>query len=332
MTQRPDVTGRDFTRKDETATMCKGRGRAYVPVLVAATLLSLHCGDSSGPERQAPGPLTASHVPGSGIRLDQQNGFMGVLTDPFTIVKGFNPTNPHVGDAIVATFFWFGTPGAGNIIDSVTDVLTTAPFTPVGNKYELVEFVSSGNISMATYVATNVQNFPDAGTDPSQILAVKADLRVPVTDGGVLLSAWIDVAGISTQALGQHTSNSGIGVPDPITGAPTIADPGEISVNAGALAYGVSLVSPPSGVIGPPDWTSLATLSDLVMSSDGRYDARFTVSPSGGSAHPQWSWFFTVPGTWLASVLALNPAVAAPTTASLTLTTNTSGDNLQTVD
>ena len=308
--------------------MMKGCTLVRVSLLVGAALLSDHCTDAAGPGRQVPRPLAASAAAGSGIQLDQWNGTFNE-TNTATIIKGFNPTNPHVGDAIVATFFWFGTPGGvtGNIIASVSDVLTTSPFTPVGNKYDLVEFVTHGNISMATYVATNVQNFPDAGTDPSQILAVKADLTVPVPDGGVLLSAWVGVAGVSTDALGEHRSASGIGAPDVVTGAPTTADPGAISVNAGALAYGVSMVSPPGGLNGPPGWTVIATPSDLFMKGDGEYDARFTISSDGGSADPTWNWFFPAPGSWLATVLALN---AAPTTGNLTVTTSTSGDNVPT--
>jgi len=50
--------------------------------------------------------------------------------------------------------------------DSVVDVLTTSPYTRVGNSFTLVEFVRAGNYSMATYIATNIQNFPDPNTDP----------------------------------------------------------------------------------------------------------------------------------------------------------------------
>jgi hypothetical protein len=302
-----------------------------MPILVGAALLSLHCADSAGPDQRMARPLAATAAaPGSGIQLDQWNGTMGPQTNPMEYIKGFNPTNPHVGDAIVATFFWFGAPGGvtGNIIESVTDVLTDPSHTPVGNKYELVEFVTHGTISMATYLATNVQGFPDAGTDAGQILAVKANFMVPVTEAGVLLSAWIGVADVSAQALGEQRSASGPGTPNPL-GGPTIADPGVISVNAGALAYGFSLVSPPAALDGPPGWTPIAGGADAFMKADGEYDARFTVSSTGGSADPQWSWFFTAPGSWLATVLALNPA---PTTGNLKVTTNTTGENLPTSD
>jgi hypothetical protein len=296
-----------------------------VPILVGAALFTIHCTDTAGPERDLPHTLAQVEA-GSGIQLDQQNGAFG--QSGTMIVKGFNPTNPHVGDAIIATFFWFGAPGGltGNIIDSVTDVLTTTPYTPVGNHYSLVEFVSDGTISMATYLATNVQNFPDAGTGDDQILAVKADLKVPVTDGGIAITAWIGVAGTMAQALGEHRSASGVASP---LSSPTIADPGPITLNPGALAYGMTLANPPAGVDGPSGWTRLGTGGDLLMKNDGEYDARFTVSQSGGATDPQWSWFFNGPGTWLATVLALNPA---PTTGNLTVTTNTSGQNVPTSD
>ncbi|HWC75221.1 MAG TPA: hypothetical protein VG454_14895, partial [Gemmatimonadales bacterium] len=204
------------------------RTRIQLAIVGAAALLSLYCNDASGPERQSTRPSFQTAAPGGGIQLDQQNGTFN--ESGTTIIKGFNPTNPHVGDAILATIVWFGAPGGltGNIVESVTDVLTTVPYTPVGNTYTLVEFVSDGTISMATYLATNVQGFPDAGTDPSQILAVKADLKAPVADGGILMSAWTGVAPTFSQALGQHRSASGLGS---ALVSPTIADPGAITVN-----------------------------------------------------------------------------------------------------
>src|SRR5207249_8126872 len=129
--------------------MLMGRILARVTILVGAALLSLHCADSAGPDQRMARPLAATAAaPGGGIQLDQWNGTMGPQTNPMEYIKGFNPTNPHVGDAIIATFFWFGAPGGvtGNIIESVTDVLTDPSHTPVGNKYELVEFVNHGTI------------------------------------------------------------------------------------------------------------------------------------------------------------------------------------------
>ncbi len=138
---------------------------------LAVVLIAIACTESIGPERRNPGVPMFSYS-ANGITLNKQNGALGGSGQ--LLIKGFNPTNPHHGDAIIATFFWLG---STNIIDSVRDVLTTAPsYTPVGNRYTLVEYVTAGGYSMATYIATNVQGFPDPNTDPNQgdILAVSA--------------------------------------------------------------------------------------------------------------------------------------------------------------
>src|SRR5256885_16984178 len=73
------------------------------------------------------------------------------------------------------------------------------------------------------------------------------------------------------------------------------------------------------------------TQGDLFMKGDGEYDAEFTVADAGGTVDPRWSWHFSdlVPGTWLASVLALNhPAPLPPPTGDLTATTTTTGSSL----
>ncbi len=287
--------------------MLQGRRLVRMSVLAVASLLSWKCRDGVAPRPQA--ELTAAN---GGIQLDQWNAAMGSQTNPEIIIKGFNPTNPHLGDAIVATFFWFGAPGGvtGNVIESVTDVLTSNPYTPVGNEYRLVEFVTNGQVSMATYVATTVQGFPDAGTEVDQILAVKANLKVPVADGGILISAWTGVAGDSTAAVGDHRSASGAGSSYLLSGGPTTASTGDIAVNPGALAYAVSLSSPAANAEGTPGWSPIGSPSDLLMRGDGIYDAQFTVSPSGGVSAPWWDWYFPAPGTWLATTLALNPAAS----------------------
>ncbi len=261
--------------------------------LVAATLLAAACSEPVGPNPRAlDAPRFA--VMASGIALDQWNGTM--RESGTMLIKGFNPTNPHVGDAVVATFFWAG---SKNIIDSVTDVLTTNPYTRVGNPYALVQYVTSGGLSMATYVATNVQNFPDGITDSAggNIYAVRANLSQTVTDGGVLLSAYTGVNPVWAQALGARHSAAGSG------STATTADPGAIAIGAGALAYGVSM-SGLYGVNRPAGFTPVATMSDAVFNTDGEY----TVTSAAGSIDPQWTWFFDSPGTWLASVVALNPA------------------------
>src|SRR6266550_3823268 len=48
----------------------------------------------------------------------------------------------------------------------------------------VVEYVQAGGISMATYVATNVQNFPDTNDSNTRLL-VRATLSSSVTDGGI---------------------------------------------------------------------------------------------------------------------------------------------------
>jgi len=229
------------------------------------------------------------------IALDQWNGTFNERGTQ--IIKGFNYTNAHVGDAIVATFFWLG---STNIIDSVTDVLTTNPYSPVGNTYRLVEYVTSGGVSMATYVAVNVQHFPDAYRDSSQdsILAVRANLSQSVTDAGIMMTAYTGVSSVYAQALGAHRSALGSG------SSTTTADPGAIAVNAGALAYGVTMSNGHVGMDLPAGWTNIVTQSDDSIKGDGDY----LVSANGGSVDPQWTWYFDAqpPGTWLASVLSLN--------------------------
>src|SRR5256712_941404 len=269
---------------------------------LAALLLVAACTDAVGPARHTPdAPRFATQAPGTtGIVLDQMNG---KLRDQGTeIWQGFQPTNPHNGDAIVVTFSWLG---STNTIDSVTDVLTTTPFTPVGNKYTLVSYVTAGGISMATYVATNVQNFPDAYSDPAgtYTLAVRANFSAPVS-GGILMSAWSGVNTVAAQAVGASSKASGSGA------TPTVADPGPVAVGAGALAYAMTLSNglvdhtPPSG------YTILAEQSDASQGLIG--EAIYTVPASTGSLDPQWTWYFNSPSTWLATALALNPAAAPP--------------------
>ncbi len=289
-------------------------------IFVATALLAGGCTERVGPERPGlPGSEFATTA--DPIALDQVNGTFN--ESGTTLVKGFNPTNPHVGDAILATFFWIDpTMTHTNIITSVTDRLANTAHTPVGNTYTLVEFVSDGDVSMATYLATNVQNFPDAYSNPSgdSILVVQANLAVPVVDGGLLSSAWTGVNTVSAQALGAHRSASGTGM------GTTIADPGTIPVNAGALAYAVTLSNGVVGFTTPAGFTTLITQSDPFMKGDGEYDAEFAVQNTAGTVDPQWTWFFTLPSTWLASVLALNAPPPPP--GNLIVTTSTSGSSL----
>ncbi|HXO86285.1 MAG TPA: hypothetical protein VN803_12255, partial [Gemmatimonadales bacterium] len=167
--------------------------------LVAFALLAVSCTESTSPERSRSIP-SFSYSP-NGVSLSRSVGTLAQSGN--FLIKGFNPSNPHPGDAIVATFFWVG---STMIIDSVVDVITTNPYTRVGNTYRLVEYIQAGGRSMATYVATNVQGFVDASTDPGQILAVAAYLSQSVSDGGLTLSAFTGVDDNFTAALGAHNS------------------------------------------------------------------------------------------------------------------------------
>ena len=289
---------------------------------LAVALFAIACTESIGPERGYPGVPLFSYSP-NGITMNKQNGTLG--ESGRLLIKGFNPTNPHHGDAIIATFYWINPSGStGNIIDSVRDVLTTAPsYTPVGNQYHLVEYVQAGSYSMATYIATNVQGFPDPNTDPNSgdILAVGAYLSDSVADGGVALSSWTGVEDNFDAALGNHRSASGSGA----AGTAMPAQAGPIAINAGALAYTVTM----SGLYildGPAGYTSLGQGSDNFMKEGGAY----AVQTSAGTMDPVWQWFngSGSTGTWLATNLALNMAPPPAGNGNLTATTNTSGSSV----
>jgi len=273
-------------------------------VFLAAALLTTACSEAVAPPESAHKPFqwtpafaSVANGPSSGIAFDQQNGTMGETGT--LIIKGFNPTNPHRGDAIVATFSWVG---STNIIDSVVDVLTSSPtYTPVGNRYTLVDYVTSGGYSMATYVATNVQGFPDPNTDPFQgdILAVGAYLSQPITEGAVNIVAWTGVNTVAGQSLGAHRAASGLG------SGITPAGPGSISIGAGALAYAITMSNGLVGRDPPAGFAPLGVGSDaaMVIENDTALQAAI------GTVNPQWTWYFadSPPSTWLATVLALNP-------------------------
>ena len=276
--------------------------RMAVAGFIGAVLLAAACRESVSPDGRVqnttPGLSFASvTAPASGIALDQTNGTLN--GSGRLLIKGFNPTNPHRGDAIIATFHWVG---STNIIDSVVDVLTTSPsYTRVGNKYALVEYVTAGGYSMATYVATNVQNFPDPNIDPggSDILAVGAYLSQSVTDGGVTISAWKGVNTLSASSIAAHRSGSGSASDFSAVG------PGAISVGAGALAYGVTMSNTFVGRDPPAGFTRFVSGSDAFMITEND----FLVQSATGTVDAKWSWGFPAspPSTWLASVVALNP-------------------------
>lgn len=267
--------------------------------LLVLVMLLAACSDAVSPARNDPGAPRFATVASTGIRLDQM---VGELSESgHHIAKAF-ATNPHLGDAILATFFWSGPNTITSVADHLCDDVAQPsgfPGTPVGNSYTLVESVSAGGISMATYVATNVQNYPDPNPTPQTALCVHAIFAQPVTDGGALLSAWSGVSSASTLALGQHHSASGAG-----STTPTVADPGSVSMGAGSLAYGVSMSNALVGADAPPEFTTLTVQSDQYLIDE----ANALVSDTARSVDPRWGWYFTQPSTWLASVVVLNPA------------------------
>jgi hypothetical protein len=270
--------------------MCKPTPCTGVLSLLAITLFAASCNDSVSP---APGFLG---TPMFSAALDQKNGTFG--ESGTHLVKGFNDINPHRGDAIIATFFWLG---SSNIIASVTDHLSSG--TPVGNTYNLVEYVTAGGISMATYVATNVQNFPDPNTTSADVLVVDATLSTSVTDGGIMLAAYSGVTPVYAQALGQHRSSSGSGSTE------TVAHPGAIAADANALVYGVTMSNGLVGITTPANFTNISTMSDASIKGSGEY----AVQGSAGNVDPQWTWSFNAPRTWLASSLALRASIVRDT-------------------
>jgi len=278
------------------------RGRTAVaglPGLAVAALLAAGCRDAVSPAHHSLRAPQFAAAAGTGVSLDQMSGSFSL--SGMHIGKGFVPTNPHLGDAIVATFFWLG---STNTITTVTDHLCDDvpqpsgwPGTPVGNTYTLVDYVTTGGISMATYVATNVQNFPDPNPDASTELCVHAIFAQPVTDAGILISAWGGVNVVSAQALGAHSSASGSG------STTTVADAGAIPVGTGALTYGVTMSNGLFGRDPPQGFGNISTQSDASIVGEGDY----AVQSSAGTVDPRWTWYFSSPSSWLATALTLNP-------------------------
>src|SRR5436190_8693974 len=93
--------------------MHKRAGIAATAFLIAA------CSESVGPRQPAAPRAADVAAAGAGIVLDKFTGVMGETG--IEIGQGFNPTNPHRGDAIVATFFWRG---STNSITKVFDHLS----------------------------------------------------------------------------------------------------------------------------------------------------------------------------------------------------------------
>jgi hypothetical protein len=272
--------------------------RFLIPVLAAA-LVGAACQDATSPASvHAPSAATvASLASATPITLDQWTGLANDAI-PWTpgethIGKGFNP-NPHPGDAIVATFYWRDTT---NTIMHVMDHFCDVNSTPIGNTYALVDYVTGGGYSMATYVATNVQGFSDTATTVDQMVCVHAILSDSVTEGGMILSAYRGVNPVLAWALGAHHAATGSGA------TVVVGDAGTIPVGVGALAYGVTMSNGVVGTDPPPGFTNIDEVSDTALKADGEYE----VLPGGGSADARWNWYFTSQHTWLAGTLALNP-------------------------
>ena len=294
--------------------------------LFAAGLLT-GCADSFAPDRlglRLPTPefaIVPSVAPNGQFNAAGSN----------VIQKGFNPVNPHRGDAIIATFFWSGSATITSVVDHETNG------RPIGNTYNLVESVSAGGITMVTYVAVNIQNFPDGFDERVQagdsVLVVQANMSGPVTSGGMMITAYSGVQPTLAQALGEHAQASGSSTTQ------TVADPGTIAVNPGALVYAVTMGNQVVGMDPPPPpFTNVSNQSDGAGTIKGDAE-RMVQGGSAGTSHPTWVWGFnsSTPRTWLATVLALNevptssnqPPVAAFSSSCSALTctfTNTSSD------
>jgi hypothetical protein len=283
--------------------------------VACAGLLLAGCYDATDSVRPFSGAPQFAAVPGPPV-LDQANGTMGFAgTD---IRKGFNPYNPQTGDAVVATFIWKGT--TTNVITSVIDHLTDG--TPVGNTYNLIEYRNAGGLSMATYVALNVQNFPDGNpSDPApnqdKILVVTGTLSQPITHGGIMISAYRGVATVA--ALSASASAGGT------SSTTTPASTGPITPGDGALIYSASASMPNAGVDPPAGFSEVNYLS----TDSAKLLGQWKVHSGSGTTDPTWNWFFTQPTDWAVTNIALLPnGGVGPTTGSLTATTSTSGSGL----
>src|SRR4051812_34705590 len=113
----------------------------FAGLVILATIIGTGCGDSfttdhsaTTPNGMRPSFATMGGV-ASSITLDQAEAAVDIgtgWTQGGTHVGKEFDENPHLGDAIVATFVWQGTT---NTITSVTDHLEDG--TPVGNTYTL---------------------------------------------------------------------------------------------------------------------------------------------------------------------------------------------------
>src|SRR2546428_13939938 len=103
---------------------------AGLPRLLAAALLAAGCSDALSPERPRLGTPVLDVVGG-------QQG--GTLNESGTVLLNRFLTNPHHGDAVIATFFWLG---PSRRIRSVTEPRMRAHPTPADITYSSHECVT----------------------------------------------------------------------------------------------------------------------------------------------------------------------------------------------
>ena len=74
--------------------------------LLMAALFAAACSDAAGPapKRAGPGGPLFSFSPNGIGQSGTANGALGETGD--SLAKGFDPKNPHHGDAVIATVFW----------------------------------------------------------------------------------------------------------------------------------------------------------------------------------------------------------------------------------
>jgi len=293
----------------------RGRSRR-LPRILGAALLAAACSDSVSPRAPSErGGLDRPLFSFSPNGIGQSGTNNGSLNETgHFLAKGFDPKNPRHGDAVIATVFWLG---QTNIVDSVVDFVASTPNTRVGNTYHAIDYVTAGGYSMATYVATNIQNFPDSSSVSGQILAVRAYMRDSVVDGGIKISAWRGVEDNFALALRDVAHASGTG-----TGASIPAHTRPIAVNAGGIVY--------TGTMGALDTTGAFTGLDAPGTPFGpmqcvggavciRGSDRFilenavtAVFASATTVDPIWNWVYDPPARpWLVTTLSLNAATSS---------------------
>src|SRR6266480_4043237 len=305
--------------------------------LLMAALFAAACSDAAGPapKRAGPGGPLFSFSPNGIGQSGTANGALGETGD--SLAKGFDPKNPHHGDAVIATVFWLG---QTNIVDSVVDFVASTPNTRVGNTYHQIDYVTAGGYSMATFVATNIQNFPDSSSVSGQILAVRAFMHQRVVDGGIKISAWSGIEDNFAAALRDVAHASGTD-----TGGNIPAHTRPIAVNAGGIVYTATMGALDTtgamvftGVSEPgPPFGQLRCVGGFPCGrgSDPRYiveEAEYAVLPSAGTVDPQWTWMYggAAARPWLVTTFSLNVATGGTGSGNLTVTTSTTGSNLDT--